>query len=196
MKKVCYILILITTISCKEQEKKMHLLAIKYQEIGLQYLMENKSDSAIIYFKKALKINPVDITSYESLIKTYWRIDQPQKAFEFLENLPKELQKNISLLIFKGMTLEKLNKMDEAIKLYKTAFNESHTIRYINKKNVMEFVGYLILQTIIGEKEQALVEFEKLKSKKLTESEKLYIKSIEPLLRNYNDGGYNSIFGN
>ena len=158
--------------------------------------MENKSDSAIIFFKKALKIDPADVPSLESLIKTYWRIEQPQNALEFLVNLPEDLQKNNSLLIFKGMTFEKLNKLDEAMKLYKKAFKESQTIIYKNEKNVMEFVGYLILQTIIGEKEQALVEFDRLKSKKLTESEKQYIKSIEPLLRNYNGGGYNSIFGN
>ena len=47
-----------------------------------------------------------------------------------------------------------------------------------------------------GEKDHALVEFDKLKKKKLTESEKQYIKSIEPVFRNYKGGGYNAIFGN
>jgi hypothetical protein len=80
--------------------------------------------------------------------------------------------------------------------LYKKAFEQSPKIRYKNEENLMEFIGYLMLQTIVGEKEQALAEFDRLKEKKLTESEKQYIKSIQPLIENYKGGGYNAIFGN
>jgi hypothetical protein len=93
------------------------------------------------------------------------------------------------------MTLEKMSKLNEAMELYKKAFKESPKIRYKSEKNLMEFIGYLTLQTIVGEKKQAFIGFDKLKLKKLTEREKYYIQSIEPLLRNYNDGGYNEIFG-
>jgi len=60
----------------------------------------------------------------------------------------------------------------------------------------MEFIGYLTLQTVVGEKEKALAELKNLKGKELTESEKQYINSIEPIIRNYKDGGYNGILGN
>ena len=82
------------------------------------------------------------------------------------------------------------------MKLYKKAFNESSKIRYKSEKNLMEFIGYLTLQTVVGEKEKALAEFKKLKEKNLTESEKQYINSIEPIIRNYKGGGYNGIFRN
>ena len=64
------------------------------------------------------------------------------------------------------------------------------------KKNIMEYVGYLTLQTIVGEKNKAIVDLNKLKSKELTKSEKQYVNSIEPLIRNYNGGGYSAILGN
>jgi hypothetical protein len=82
------------------------------------------------------------------------------------------------------------------MELYKKAFNESSKIRYKSEKNLMEFIGYLTLQTVVGEKEKALAEFKKLKEKNLTESEKQYINSIEPIIRNYKGGGYNGIFRN
>ena len=84
-----------------------------------------------------------------------------------------------------------MDKLNDAMELYKKAFNESFKIRYKSEKNLMEFIGYLTLQTVVGEKEKALAEFKKLKEKNLTESEKQYINSIEPIIRNYKGGGYN-----
>ena len=94
------------------------------------------------------------------------------------------------------MTLEKMDKLNQAMDLYKTAFEQSPKIRYENEENLMEYIGYLTLQTVIGEKQKAIAELDRLKSKKLTESEKQYVNSIEPYIRNYKGGGYNSIFGN
>ena len=155
--------------------------------------MENKTDSAIIFYKKALEIDPTDIPTYESLIKTYWWNKQPELALEIIENVPNEIKESNSILILKGMTLERMDKLNEAMELYKKAFKESPKIRYKNEENLMEFIGYLTLQTVVGEKEQALAEFERLKKKKLTESEKQYINSIEPIIRNYRGGGYNGL---
>lgn len=171
-------------------------MVIEYQEKGIEFQMQNKTDSAIVYFKKALEIDPTDIPTYESLVKTYWWNEQPELALEVLESTPTEMQESGSIMTFKGMTLEKMDRLDEAMALYKIAFEQSPKIRYKNEKNIMEYVGYLTLQTIIGEKEKAIADLNKLKSKELTESEKQYVNSIEPLIRNYNGGGYDAILGN
>jgi len=171
-------------------------LVVEYQEKGIEYEMENKTDSAIVFYKKAIEIAPTDITTIESLTKTYWRNEQPELALEILNKVPNEIKQFNSILTLKGMTLEKMDKLNESMELYKKAFEQSPKIRYKNEENLMEFIGYLMLQTIVGEKEQALAEFDRLKEKKLTESEKQYIKSIQPLIENYKGGGYNAIFGN
>lgn len=183
-------------ISCKKEEEKRNPLVIKYQERGIEYQMENKSDSAIVFYKKALGIEPTDITTIESLIKTYWWNEQPELALKILNEVPNEIKESNSILTLKGMTLEKMDNLNEAMELYKKAFKESPKIPYENEENIMEFVGYLTLQTVVGEKEKALAELKNLKGKKLTESEKQYINSIEPIITNYKGGGYNGILGN
>ena len=183
-------------ISCKNEKKEPNPLVIEYQEKGIEFQMENKTDSAIVYFKKALEIDPTDIPTYESLVKTYWWNEQPELALKILESVPTEMRKSSSILTFKGMTLEKMDRLNEAMDLYKTAFEQSPKVLYKNEKNIMEYVGYLTLQTIVGEKNKAIVDLNKLKSKELTKSEKQYVNSIEPLIRNYNGGGYSAILGN
>ncbi|MFC2110794.1 tetratricopeptide repeat protein [Bacteroidota bacterium] len=197
MKKILgIILTFLLLISCKKEEEKRNPLVIEYQERGIEYQMENKSDSAIVFYKKALGIEPTDITTIESLIKTYWWNEQPELALKILNEVPNEIKESNSILTLKGMTLEKMDNLNQAMELYKKAFKESPKIRYENEENIMEFVGYLTLQTVVGEKEKALVELKNLKGKKLTESEKQYINSIEPIIRNYKSGGYNGILGN
>lgn len=168
-------------------------MVIEYQEKGIEFQMRNKTDSAIVYFKKALEIDPTDIPTYESLVKTYWWNEQPELALEVLESAPAEMLEHSSILTFKGMTLEKMDRMNEAMTLYKIAFEQSPKVRYKSEKNIMEYVGYLTLQTVIGEKEKAVAGLNRLKSKELTKSEKQYVNSIEPLIRNYNGGGYSAI---
>lgn len=196
LKKVIYISILTILISCKDEKKEPNPLVNEYQEKGIEFQMLNKTDSAIVYFKKALEIDPTDIPTYESLAKTYWWNEQPELALKVLESVPNEMLESSSIMTFKGMTLEKMDRLNEAMDLYKIAFKQSQKVRYKNQKNLMEYVGYLTLQTIVGEKEKAIADLNKLKSKELTESEKQYLNSIEPLIRNYNGGGYNAILGN
>ena len=126
----------------------------------------------------------------------YWINEQLELALKNLNEAPNEIKESNSILTLKGMTLEKMGKLNEAMELYKKAFKESPKIRYKSEKNVMEFIGYLTLQTIVGEKEKALTEFKKLKEKKMSESEKQYINSIETIIKNYKGGGYNGILGN
>ncbi|WP_375325369.1 tetratricopeptide repeat protein [Flagellimonas sp. GZD32] len=196
MKKAIYISILTIFISCKNEKKEQNPLVVEYQEKGIEFQMQNKTDSAIVYFNKALEIDPTDIPTYESLVKTYWWNEQPELALGILESAPTEMQKSNSILTLKGMTLEKMDKLNQAMDLYKTAFEQSPKVRYKNEKNIMEYIGYLTLQTIVGEKEKAIADLNRLKSKELTESEKQHVNSIEPLILNYNGGGYNAIFGN
>ena len=195
MKKAFYILILILTISCKNEKKETNPLVIEFHNKGIEYQMENKIDSAIVFFKRALEIDSTDITTIESLIKIYWMNGQPELALKILKEIPEEIKGSNSILTLKGMTHEKMGKLNEAMELYKKAFKESPIIEYKNEQNLMEFIGYLTLQTIIGEKDKALSEFNKLKEKKLTESEKHYVNSIEPIIKNYKGGGYNALLG-
>ena len=196
MRKAIYISILILIFSCKNENKKPNPLSIEFHNKAIEYQMENKIDSAIVFFKKAIEIDSTEVSTYESLIKIYWWNKQPELALEILKKVPEEIKESNSILTLKGMTLEKMDKLNDAMELYKKVFKESPKIRYKSEKNIMEFIGYLTLQTVVGEKEKAIAEINKLKEKKLTESEKQYINSIEPIIRNYKGGGYNGIIGN
>jgi len=196
LRKAIYISILILIFSCKNENKKPNPLSIEFHNKAIEYQMENKIDSAIVFFKKAIEIDSTEVSTYESLIKIYWWNKQPELALEILKKVPEEIKESNSILTLKGMTLEKMDKLNDAMELYKKVFKESPKIRYKSEKNIMEFIGYLTLQTVVGEKEKAIAEINKLKEKKLTESEKQYINSIEPIIRNYKGGGYNGIIGN
>lgn len=195
MKKVIYISVFVIFISCKNEKDKPNPLVIEYQEKGIEYQMQNKTDSAIVFFKKALKVDPTYIPTYESLVNTYWSNQKPELALRILETVPIETRDNNFILTLKGMTLERMDRLDEAMDLYKIVFERSPKIRYKSEKNIMEYIGYLTLQTIVGGKEKSIADLDQLKSKKLTESEMQYVNSIEPFIRNYKGGGYNAIFG-
>ena len=182
--------------SCNKENKTSNPLVIKYQEKGVSYQMENKIDSAIYYYKKAIKLEPNEIVSIESLVKIYWLNEQPQLALKAINELPNNTQKRSPILVLKGMTLEKMNRLNDAMELYKKAYNLIPEIKYESEKNIIEFIGYLTLQTVIGKKEKTLKEFKKLKEKKLTETERQYVNFIEPIIKKYNGGGYNKIMEN
>jgi tetratricopeptide (TPR) repeat protein len=182
--------------SCNKENKTSNPLAIKYQEKGVSYQMENKTDSAIFYYKKAIKLEPNEIASIESLVKIYWLNEQPQLALKAINELPNKIQERSPILVLEGMTLEKMNRLNDAMELYKQAYNLIPEIKYENEKNIIEFIGYLTLQTVIGKKEKTLNEFKNLKEKKLTETERQYVNFIEPIIKKHKGGGYNKIVEN
>ena len=158
--------------------------------------MENKTDSAIFYYKKAIKLEPNEIASIESLVKIYWLNEQPQLALKAINELPNKIQERSPILVLEGMTLEKMNRLNDAMELYKQAYNLIPEIKYENEKNIIEFMGYLTLQTVIGKKEKTLNEFKNLKEKKLTKTERQYVNFIEPIIKKHKGGGYNKIVKN
>jgi tetratricopeptide (TPR) repeat protein len=195
LKIAIYISILAILISCNNEKKEPNPLVITYHQKGIEFRLQNETDSAIVYFKKALNIDPTDIPTYESLVKTYWLNDQPELALEVLDSTPSKIRESISILTFMGMTLEKMNKLNEAMKFYEMAFNLSPKIQYNSEEDIMEYIGYLTLQTIVGEKEKSIADLKHLKSTELTEAEKQYVNLIEPLIQNYRGGGYTEILG-
>ena len=197
MNRLIVILLTISLLfSCNKENKTSNPLAIKYQEKGVSYQMENKTDSAIFYYKKAMKLEPNEIASIESLVKIYWLNEQPQLALKAINELPNKIQERSPILVLEGMTLEKMNRLNDAMELYKQAYNLIPEIKYENEKNIIEFMGYLTLQTVIGKKEKTLNEFKNLKEKKLTKTERQYVNFIEPIIKNYKGGGYNKIVKN
>lgn len=160
MKIVLFIAISFLLISCENKTEKPNPVAVKLQEKGLEFHTQNKKDSAIFYYNKALKVDPTDITTYESIVKLFWWNEQPENALEILANAPKEMQNHNSILIFKGMTLERMNKLNDAKDLYKIAFAQSPKVKYKDEQNRMEFFGYLILQTVAGQKQKAVMELD------------------------------------
>ena len=114
--------------------------------------MENKTDSAIFYYKKAIKLEPNELASIESLVKIYWLNEQPQLALKAINELPNKIQERSPILVLEGMTLEKMNRLNDAMELYKQAYNLIPEIKYENEKNIVEFIGYLTLQAVIGKK--------------------------------------------
>jgi tetratricopeptide (TPR) repeat protein len=190
------LLTILLLFSCNQGNKTPNPLAIKYQEKGVSYQMENKTDSAIFYYKKAIKLEPNEIASIESLVKIYWLNEQPQLALKTINELPNKIQERSPILVLEGMTLEKMNRLNDAMELYKQAYNLIPEIKYENEKNIVEFIGYLTLQAVIGKKEKTINEFKKLKEKKLNETERQYVNYIEPIIKKYKGGGYNGILEN
>ena len=193
LRQTFYISILILLFSCNKGEKTTNPLAIKYQEKGVSCQMENKLDSAVFYYKKAIKLEPTEIAIIESLVKIYWLNEQPELALKTINEFPNKIKERSPVLVLKGMTLEKMNTV---IELYKKAYHKIPEIKYESEKNIIEYIGYLTLQTVIGKKEKTLNEFKKLKEKKLSETERQYVNYIEPIISKYKGGGYNGILEN
>ena len=196
LRQTFYIPILILLFSCNKGEKTTNPLAKKYQEKGVSYQMENKLDSAIFYYKKAIKLEATEIAIIESLVKIYWLNEQPELALKTINEFPTKTKGRSHVLILKGMTLEKMNELNTAMELYKKVYHKIPEIKYEREKNIIEYIGYLTLQTVIGKKEKTLNEFKKLKEKKLSETERQYVNYIEPIIRKYKGGGYEEITEN
>ena len=74
--------------------EKFFLLAIKewpssenYSNMGYCLFNQNKSDEALKYFTKAVKINPKDLTSLENLFTAYFKLDKFDDALLIVDQI-------------------------------------------------------------------------------------------------------------
>jgi hypothetical protein len=69
LKIAIYISILAILISCNNEKKEPNPLVITYHQKGIEFRLQNETDSAIVYFKKALNIDRQTFQLMKVLLK-------------------------------------------------------------------------------------------------------------------------------
>lgn len=92
-----------------------------YANLGTIYFNENKVDSALYYFEKAIELNPNHYESLNNLGLIYLRNNQPNVAIHYLSKSVSLNPKNEFALNNIGVCWEKQNALGQAILFYKKA---------------------------------------------------------------------------
>ncbi|MCA5003914.1 hypothetical protein [Sphingobacterium bovistauri] len=102
--------------SCNQPNYKKE--AIELNNKGSQFFLQNKKDSALIYFTLATEKNPQYQIAIQNKVNALISLQQYEQALVAIADLLR-IQAYAEIFTIKGMLLDKLNKSDEANKAYK-----------------------------------------------------------------------------
>lgn len=130
---------------------------IELNNIAVEYRMNNDLEKAKECYAKILEIDPMDFSVRYQLIGIYTQQDSLDNAFGILEKIPSE-QKNTGNFYHARGSLYDYNKQNnEAIENYKKALELTKLPQVIkNELDLNEVVNYAMLETLSGEKDQAV----------------------------------------
>lgn len=125
-----------------------------YNNLGTTLLKTNRVDEAVVYFNKALEIDPQYVVGYNNLGNALLRIGRLDESFAQLQKALEINPRNAEAHNNIGNTLVQMGRMDDAIAHYKRALEIDP--KYAEAENNL---GALFLQ--IGRVEDSFVHLQK-----------------------------------
>lgn len=130
-----------------------------FNNLGLFYYEAKQFERSIPYFKKASALDPAYGVLHENVVSAHNRLSQFPEMLSYLDRLPPDMSKNKELRAWRAFTLTKLNRNREALRLYKTLFDEG-----LEDEN--DFIDYTNLLRNDGRADEAAAAFRKFLKKK------------------------------
>ena len=192
MKNITHIILLFFIVSsCKnsisEADKKR---VTELNEKAVEYRMNGDLENAKNNYLKAIEIDQSDTFIRYELIGIYVEQDSLEKAFQVLEKVPVEQKETEYYYQVKGGLFEFSGQKEEAIENYKKALQLTDKPNVKNEMDLMPVVNYAMLETLSGEKEQAVDRLNRaLAFNWLTESNKEYITTFRNEFESYQGNG-------
>ena len=176
-----FIIFLLVLIGCKENSvsKVDQQKALELNNEASKFMMNGEISKAENLYKKASNLDPENISYNYALIGIYSQRKELDKAFKILEDLPESTKKTPYYFQIKGSLFEIKGDLTKAKLNYKKAYNLSNPVKVKEEKDLMQLVGYSMLETLAGEKDQAVNRINKaLKLKWLTRSNREYLETF------------------
>ncbi|WP_296315560.1 tetratricopeptide repeat protein [Winogradskyella sp. UBA3174] len=192
MKKNIYIILLVfIVVSCEksisEADKKR---VADFNEKAWQYRAENDLEKAKDYYSQAIEIDQSTTSIRYELIGVYVEQDSLDKAFELLEEIPSKQKETENYYQVKGGLYEYNGQKEKAIDSYKKAFELTKKPEVKNEMDLMSLVNYTMLETLAGNKDQAVSRLNKtLDLDWLSESNKKYLTTFRNEFEYYQGNG-------
>jgi tetratricopeptide (TPR) repeat protein len=164
----CFIWLSIVIYSCHGQEKNLPPSdCIELNNKGTDYLMryhgekDLRLDSAISFLKQALVCDSTYLKAYMNIALAYdYKQDYNEELITYNKILL--LTKNYpTIMVEKGIVLEKMHKLDSAVKTYKLAGIAFNKQLLTHPKNLNLIGGSILLLALTEGKESALKELDK-----------------------------------
>ncbi len=96
---------------------------LNYNALGNAYFSEKEFNQAIIYFKKALTINPLDFDSYNSLGLSYYNLRKYEDSISIYNSAEQIFKINKEIAYHRGLSLIELKDYDNAFLNFSAAIN-------------------------------------------------------------------------
>ena len=191
MNRLLYIFFFILAISCdntlSEADKKR---LAELNERAVEYRMDGDLEKAKELYSTAIDIDPSDPHMRYNLIGIYVQQDSLSKAFELLEKAPKEQKETAYYYQVKAGLFEHNGQKQEAVENFKKALKLTEEPDVNNEKDLMPLVNYAMLETLSGDKDQAVARLnETLGLSWLTESNKEYVATFRNEFEYFQNNG-------
>gem|GEM_PF-6546955 len=157
---------------------------------AVEFRMNGDLEKAKMNYLNAMEINQSDTFIRYELIGVYVEQDSLEKAFELLEKVPAEQKETGYYYQVKGGLFEFSGQKEKAIENYKMALELTDKPEVKDEMDLMPLVNYAMLETLTGQKEQAVNRLNKtLELNWLTEKNKEYITTFRNEFEFYQRNG-------
>ena len=172
------ILLLFIASSCADSISEADKKRVKeLNKKAVEFRMNGDLEKAKMNYLNAMEINQSDTFIRYELIGVYVEQDSLEKAFELLEKVPAEQKETGYYYQVKGGLFEFSGQKEKAIENYKMALELTDKPEVKDEMDLMPLVNYAMLETLTGQKEQAVNRLNKtLELNWLTEKNKEYTK--------------------
>ncbi len=106
--------------SCEKGLKRFNNLSWLYYNLGEALLLKNDPKNALPNFQKAIALDPSDISANIKIVECHYASENYAEAGKILVELSKFYPENSEILFNLGSVYYKQNKVDEAIKIWKS----------------------------------------------------------------------------
>ncbi|MFD2831797.1 tetratricopeptide repeat protein [Gramella sp. AN32] len=187
-----FIFFLIILSSCNDNSasKEDQQNALELNNAASEFLMNGEISKAEKFYSKASKLDPENIDYNYALIGIFIQRKEFDRAHETLESLPESNKETPYYFQTKGYIFEKAGKLQKAQLNYKKAYKLTDPIKVKEETDLMPLIGFLMLETLAGEKDKAVNRINKvLQSSWLTNSNKEYLETFRNEFEYYSGKG-------
>ncbi len=108
-----------------KRAKQIGNMPFAYNNAGNAYMQLKQYDSAIVYLKESIKLNPNNETSLNNIVLCYNQINKNQESVDYFDSLTTENPKNTIIKKYRGLCYFNKKDYKKTVDLYLSFINDN-----------------------------------------------------------------------